>query len=257
METDRLTLSERLKEYAPFAAVILITAAVIGFVVAASSAHAQETTPAQGNGYIKQTVAYVPGDADLLPAVCGAGFAASTGCDDVYEWKPASVSNAVDYKVTVQSGFSGAAFFRTVIALEADADGNALTFLNANIEDFDWSRVPGTIEVDGVKYLVYVAVYKGSGEAANHQLAASAEVEVVSQIAMKSAVVSSQVAALGEGYNIMVKTQAVDAVSENGTEPDVSLLNSAFGEITADKHPWLESTGAAGEAADTGEELLA
>ena len=233
-----------LRDAAPFALVILVTVAVIAFIVAAPSAHA-ETSTAQGNNYIQQTVEYVDRSATLYPAVCYAELTGIADTGEVCSWSQDVVGNAVDYEVTVKnSGFGGPACFRTVIALECGPNGEALTFLNANTKDFAWSKVDGAIEVAGVRYAVYVAVYEGSaGGSSQGQLASSSDVNVVSQVAMRSSVGNSQVATLGEDYNIMVITQAVAASPTADEDININLLDTAFGEITATNHPWIGSKG--------------
>lgn len=243
-----------LKDAVPFALVILVTVVVIALIVSASSAHA-ETTTAQGNEYIQQTVEYDEDGATLYPAVCSVEPTGIADTGEVCSWSQDEVSNAVDYGVSVKNAnFGSSAYFRTVIALECTPDGEALTFLNANTADFAWSKVDGAIEVNGTKYAVYVAVYEGSTVGSSRgQLASGSSVNVVSQVAMRSSVGNSQVATLGEDYNIMVVTQAVQvtqaedfkAVTDdygNVTKSAAAAaLDTAFGEITASSHPWSGS----------------
>lgn len=160
-----------------------------------------------------------------------------------------SVHNVQDKFVFVKNTGSEAAYFRTVIAIEAP-DGTEVTVgsntypaimtnTNGNIR-YEWEELTDKIEVDGQKYYVMIATHLeplAADETSRPSLL---------QVYMRSECDNEDVAKFGDKVDILVFTQAVQA---QGFDDVADLpaeyascaeyaLTTAFGEITATAHPW-------------------
>ncbi len=149
-------------------------------------------------------------------------------------------TNAVDKIVTVTNKGTAGAYVRTVFAFEADAleENDSKIILQKNEDDWSWTSV-GEFEIDGSNYDVWVAVYNdvlvGGGTTTPPSLL---------QVGMKREATSSYAAQFGHEYEIRAYSQAIQSRDSN-FDIDVakSMLNSIFGNISANEHPWLPKTG--------------
>ena len=182
----------------------------------------------------------------LLPAVTDKNFDYTPG--DTYVdwdqigkekytspiWDPSKINNEVDKMVFIKNKGDYDAFVRTVFAFEA---GNYTTLdqfksmmhLNLNNSDFTWAWVETPVTIGASTYFVATATY-------NKVLAPGALTEIsLSQIALDKTATNEDVEAFGDTYQILVKTQAIQA---DGFEDPVFALEEGFGEITATNIPW-------------------
>ena len=156
--------------------------------------------------------------------------------------------NVVDKFVTVKNIGKTAAFVRTIIAYEGDAEygpEGAYIHVVHNTDNVDPAIdcvLLGHVEINGVYYTVYVYTYPEA-------LAAGDEtIPSLKQIYMNKAADNDIVAHYGETYDVLVLSQAVQAdgfeAVKDATGAVVKTaaqvaLDTAFGEITATNHPWL------------------
>ena len=187
----------------------------------------------------------------LYPAVTGNGFNYTPG--DTYVdwaqigkdgytdqiWNPESINNELDKMVFIKNKGNYDAFVRSVFAFEA---GNYTTLdqfksmmhLNLNEDDFTWEWVQTPVAIPNAEggttnYFVATATY-------NKVLAPGALTEIsLSQIALDKTATNADVEAFGETYNILVKTQAIQA---DGFESAAIALDEGFNPIDADNIPF-------------------
>ena len=164
----------------------------------------------------------------LYPAVTDNGFDYTPGAT-VVDWKqigkdgyttqiwdPEKINNELDKMVFVKNKGSYDAYVRTVFAFEAGNYGTATELLeaihmNLNETDFHWTWMETPVEIpnaegtENTKYFIAVATY-------DHILAPGALSEIsLSQIALDKSATNEDVEAFGETYQILVKTQAIQA----------------------------------------------
>lgn len=150
---------------------------------------------------------------------------------DLYPGKP---NTAISKIVTVENTGKSDAYFRTLIAFEdidSETFGSGFTiFQNPDgswNSDYTWGFANVVeIEVDGVKYDVWEALYNGvlpAGETSSASL---------TNYWLKETCTNEDMEALGGTYEILVLSQAVQA---DGFVNAETALNTAFGELTAEK----------------------
>ena len=182
----------------------------------------------------------------LYPGVYEEGFDFGTGDANVdwtqigkddYStgiWNPAEINNELDKMVFVENKGNYDAYVRTVFAFEAGNyktldEFNAKMHLNLNTTDWFWDWEETPISIGNSTYFVATATY-------NDILEPGALTEIsLSQIALDKSATNADVEAFGETYNILVKTQAIQA---DGFESAAIALDDGFGVITAATVPF-------------------
>ena len=154
-------------------------------------------------------------------------------------WNPEKINNELDKMVFIKNKGDYDAFVRTVFAFEA---GNyetldqfrSMVHLNLNESDYTWKWVETPVEIPNAEggttnYFIATATY-------NKILAPGALTEIsLSQIALDKTATNADVEAFGETYNILVKTQAIQA---DGFESAAIALDEGFNPIDADNIPF-------------------
>ncbi len=155
-------------------------------------------------------------------------------------WDDANLSNVMDKMVFVENTGKSDTYFRTIIAFECPegmtygeepySQGNEL-MMNVNTASYNWENV-GYATIDGVRYRLEVATY-------NNILAAGNQAHPsLLQVVLTHNATNEDMELLGDTYEILVFSQAVQA---KGFADAATALNTAFGAISADNHPWLNS----------------
>ncbi|MBQ3084336.1 MAG: hypothetical protein IJC46_02645 [Clostridia bacterium] len=129
--------------------------------------------------------------------------------------------NAIDKLVSVTNTGKTDAYVRTVIALEAPTDKIDLSF-NSTDWTMDKTASSHSIEVDGVKYDLFVCVYKNvlkPGETTPYSLM---------QILLDRTATNEDAAAYGDTYDVLVLSQAIQTA---GFEDAATALNTGFGVV--------------------------
>ena len=139
------------------------------------------------------------------------------------------LKNVVDKIVTVNNTGKTDAYVRTIVAIEApEGDPNDLIHFNWN--DTGVELEGGFItQIDGVDYYVMTFVYT-EALAAGEKSAPS-----LMQVFLDSKTTNEDCAKFGESWDILVKSQAVQA---DGFADAKTALDTAFGKITPDNHPF-------------------
>ena len=156
-------------------------------------------------------------------------------------WNPKNINNELDKMVFVKNKGNYDAYVRTVFAFEAGNYENLDEFkakmhLNLNETDWSWEWIEEPVAIPNekggetsTKYFIAVATY-------NEKLAPDAITEIsLSQIALDKSATNADVEAFGETYQILVKTQAIQA---SGFESTALALDEGFGEIDDKNIPW-------------------
>ena len=149
-------------------------------------------------------------------------------------WDPAKINNELDKMVFVKNKGTYDAYVRTVFAFEAGNFESASEFLkmvhlNLNETNWTWEWNEEPVEIPNAegtttKYFIATATY-------NKRLEPGALTEIsLSQIALDKSATNADVEAFGETYQILVKTQAIQA---DGFDGPAAALNEGFGEIIA------------------------
>ena len=148
-------------------------------------------------------------------------------------WNPEDINNELDKMVFVKNKGTYDAYVRTVFAFEA---GNyetldeflSMVHMNRNDENWTWQWDETPVEIPNVdgsattKYFIATATY-------NKALEPKAFTEIsLSQIALDKAATNADVEAFGETYQILVKTQAIQA---DGFENAAAALAEGFGAV--------------------------
>ena len=147
-------------------------------------------------------------------------------------WDPSKINNEVDKMVFVKNKGDYDAYVRSVFAFEAGKyttldEFQKMVHLNLNTTDYSWEWVETPVaipnETDGsttTNYFVAIATY-------NKVLAPGALTEIsLSQIALDPTATNEDVEAFGETYQVLVKTQAIQA---DGFDDPNTALNEGFG----------------------------
>lgn len=139
------------------------------------------------------------------------------------------LKNVVDKIVTVNNTGKTDAYVRTIVAFEApEGDPNDLIHFNWN--DTGVELEGGFItQINGVDYYVITFVYT-EALAAGEKSAPS-----LMQVFLDSKTTNEDCAKFGESWEILVKSQAVQA---DGFADAKTALDTAFGKITPDNHPF-------------------
>ncbi|MBQ7800369.1 MAG: hypothetical protein IJ370_07730 [Oscillospiraceae bacterium] len=138
--------------------------------------------------------------------------------------------NAIDKLVSVTNNGKSDAYVRTIVALEAPTDKIDLAVSSKKGWAIDTVASSNSIEVDGVKYDLFVCVYKNvlkPGETTPYSLM---------QIILDRTATNEDAAAYGNTYDVLVLSQAVQA---EGFADAQTALDTAFGKITTTNHPWM------------------
>ena len=129
--------------------------------------------------------------------------------------------NAIDKLVSVTNTGKTDAYVRTIVALEAPTDKIDLSF-NPTDWTMDKTASSYSIEVDGVKYDLFVCVYKNvlkPGETTPYSLM---------QIILDGTATNEEAAAYGNTYDVLVLSQAVQVA---GFANATTALDTAFGVV--------------------------
>ena len=182
----------------------------------------------------------------LYPGVYETGFDFGTGDANVdWEqigkdgytsgiWNPEKINNELDKMVFVKNKGTYDAYVRTIFAFEAGKyttldEFKSMMHLNLNETDFTWTWIETPVTIGGGTYFLATATY-------NDALEPGALTEIsLSQIALDKTATNADVEAFGETYQILVKTQAIQA---DGFENAATALDEGFGMILADDHPF-------------------
>ena len=149
-------------------------------------------------------------------------------------WNPEKINNELDKMVFVENKGNYDAYVRTVFAFEAGNyetldEFKAMMHLNLNTTNWSWEWQLEPVTIGGSKYFVAVATY-------NDILEPGKLTEIsLSQIALDKSATNADVEAFGETYNILVKTQAIQA---DGFIDPTTALTDGFGVITANAVPF-------------------
>lgn len=153
-------------------------------------------------------------------------------------WKVVENNEAViDKFVTVQNTGDLPVYVRTIVAFEvgagAVADPYVHAVMNSNVNTneisaLDWVAEP--VVIDGSTYKIAVATYVNALDPDDTTIPS------LKQVYLDKKAGNEIVSACGETYEILVFSQAVQIGM--GDLDAAGSLNEAFGEITADNHPW-------------------
>ncbi len=144
-------------------------------------------------------------------------------------WNDDKISNVMDKMVFVENTGKTDAYTRTIIAFECPegmeyGEGSDKEFMmNVNGGSYTWDN-SFYVEIAGVRYYVVEGVYTKTLAAGN-----TAHPSLL-QVLMTEHVTSDDIALLGDTYEILVLSQAVQA-DKNLTAD--AMLDDAFGEVNA------------------------
>lgn len=152
-------------------------------------------------------------------------------------WNDSKIANVVDKFVFVKNTGKSDAYYRTLIAFECPegmaygqgSDKEFMMNVNGNAL-FDWAN-HGYITVNDVRYLLMSATYTAvltPGEISRPSLL---------QVLMTEHCTNEHMELLGDSYEILVVSQAVQAA---GFDSAATALNQAFGPISDKSHPWMD-----------------
>ncbi len=132
--------------------------------------------------------------------------------------------NAIDKLVSVTNTGKTDAYVRTIVALEAPTDKIDLSVASQKGWVIDQAASTYSIDVDGVKYDLFVCVYENvlkPGETTPYNLM---------QIILDGTATNEDAAAYGDTYDVLVLSQAIQ--TEGFTDASTAL-NAGFGVIDA------------------------
>ena len=204
----------------------------------------------------------IVGDPSLTPGTPGYAGVDSTpvrmsqvdsyGGMDVFAGK-----NAVDKFVTVANTGLTDAYVRTLVAVEI---GSGNSDLIQRSYHFTWKEtIIGDIEVDGNKYALIEYVYQGA-EGVRHENgilpAGDTSYPSLSQVYLKSVTTNEDCEKLdGNGNGMLDILVFSQAVQDDGFENAEKALDTAFGDITTENHPWVKGIESAVKVVSTVDEL--
>lgn len=151
-------------------------------------------------------------------------------------WNDAKLKGALDKIVSVKNTGKSDCYFRTWIALECPegmeySQGSDKEFMRNVNPNYKWSDDMYAI-IDGTRYLVSCATYWQA-------LPAGAQSHPsLLQVVMTHNATNEDMALLGDTYEILAFSQAVQTV--NMPEDPVEALKAAFGPADLDNLPWKE-----------------
>ena len=142
-------------------------------------------------------------------------------------WNPDEINNEVDKMVFVKNKGDYDAYVRSVFAFEAGnyttlAEFQKMVHLNKNETDWTWEWAETPVTIGESTYFMATATY-------NKVLEPGALTEIsLSQIALDKSATNADVEAFGETYQILVKSQGIQA--DGFDDPEIAL-NEGFGEV--------------------------
>ena len=142
-------------------------------------------------------------------------------------WNPEKINNELDKMVFVKNKGTYDAYVRTIFAFEAGNytsldEFQKMVHLNLNDTDWTWEWAESPVVIGQSKYFVATATY-------NKVLEPGALTEIsLSQIALDKSATNADVEAFGETYQVLVKTQAIQAA---GFGTAAAALDEGFGVI--------------------------
>ena len=154
-------------------------------------------------------------------------------------WNDTKISNVMDKMVFVENTGKTDAFVRTIIAFECPegmeygegSDKEFMMNINGSKTAYEWVN-NGYVTIDGDRYLLMEATYLKT-------LAPKATAHPsLLQVLMTEHVTSEDIELLGDTYEILVLSQAVQA--EKNSTP-ATMLDKAFGDVNAENAiKWFE-----------------
>ncbi|MBR6563208.1 MAG: hypothetical protein IKK70_04650 [Clostridia bacterium] len=156
-----------------------------------------------------------------------------------------SVKNVIDKFVFVENTGKTDAYVRSVFAFEQGGVTaerfDEIIGTNGDSTRWAWETVATDVVIDGCEYVLVSATYVGATSNPNGILAAGkVSYPSLLQVYLAPEATNEDVEALdgnGNGtYDILVISQAVQA---KGFDDAATALDAAFGEITANNHPWV------------------
>ena len=166
-----------------------------------------------------------------------------------------SANNVIDKFVTVENTGEADAYVRTWFAVEVGSNQEKLitdkfsTVFNLLEWDFEWFETPALIE--GSYYIIGCATFKGfaEGEGEMDGILSAGETTNPSlmQAYLNSIVTNDDVNELGDTWEILVFSQAIQAA---GFADANTAFAASFGVATIDNHPWQEGIEADEDSAD-------
>lgn len=146
-------------------------------------------------------------------------------------------TNVIDKFVTVKNTGKSDAYVRTIFAFEKDND-----LLHAIMNDentpgdatwiWDWDI--GSIELDGVEYILAEAVYTGA------VAPGKTTIPSLKQVYLDKVATNEDCEKLGDTYDILVFSQAVQTEGfDSIIAGPAAALDEAFGDITPANNPWV------------------
>ena len=183
----------------------------------------------------------------LYPAVGNIAWA-----EDYQNWETGganqlftdALKNVQDKFVFVENTGKSDAYVRTWFAFEAgdltvEEINNGLVHWNRNTGFWIWTDFSEamTATIDGTKYYLRVATYKGNDTVHVGGILPSEETTRPSllQVFLDSKATNEDIAAFGDEYDILAFSQAVQT---DGFATAEEALVEAFGEAIAENHPW-------------------
>ena len=147
-------------------------------------------------------------------------------------WDPEKINNELDKMVFVKNKGDFDAYVRSVFAFEANGytldEFKELFHLNINETDWTWEWEEEPVSIPGedgatTNYIIATATY-------NKALKPGELTEIsLSQIALDPAAGNADIAGLGDTYQVLVKTQAVQT---EGFDDPKFALDEAFGDVS-------------------------
>ena len=142
--------------------------------------------------------------------------------------------NAIDKMIAVTNKGKSDAYIRTIVALEAPTDKIDLSF-NSSDWTMDTAASSYSIEVDGVKYDLFVCIYKKAlkpGETTPYSLM---------QFSLDWTATNEDAAQYGDTYDILALSQAVQV---EGFDNAKTALDTAFEAVTEETaQAWFSGEG--------------
>ena len=146
-------------------------------------------------------------------------------------------TNVIDKFVTVKNTGKSDAYVRTIFAFEYDNDLLHVIMNDTNTPGdakWNWDWTIGSIELDGVKYILAEAVYTGVLEPGKTTIPS------LKQIYLDKTATNEDIEKFGDTYDILVFSQAVQADGfDSIIEGPEKALDEAFGNITPENNPWI------------------
>ncbi len=154
--------------------------------------------------------------------------------------------NAQDKFVTVTNDGNSDAYVRTMVAVEVGSTGTNFvkTSSRAGSGTAPWiGNYVGIVDIDGTNYMLSEYIYRGASDVKRHENgvlpAGETTYPSLCQVYIKHNATNEDMVAIdgnGNGkLDVLVYSQAVQA---DGFDSAEKALDMAFGDITAENHPW-------------------